>query len=168
MADVMQYVTFYSEGKMFGVDIRLVNEVNPNVAINPVPLSEPYIKGLLNVRGQVVLVVDVAVIFGREQRPLQENSHVIIFKTEQDFKRIHFNDTEIDVAAFGDKPIGLLVDMIGDVVTVGREDVESAPQHVDESISQFLDGVVKVDDRLLIILKPEKMLWYNKSKGQDV
>ena len=158
MAKNMQYVTFYLKDKLYGFDIRLVNEVNPNVDIIEVPLSDPYIRGVVNIRGQVALVIDIMVIFGYAMRPVHDASHVIILKTKQDLIRVRDVHSEIKLDGFGDKPVGFLADMIGDVVTVSSDEIENLAQQIEKADSQFISGIVKLKETLMIIVDPNKLL----------
>ena len=166
MARNIQYVTFYSENELFGVDIRVVNEVNPLSNIMPVPLSDPHIKGLVNIRGQVVLVIDIAVIFGKAARPAGTASHIVIMKTVQDFARVRGIGSEYDTEAFSDKPVGFFADRIGDTVVVSEEMIEKPTQYLDRGYSKYIIGVVNLGDRLMILLDPVKILWFNEDGFQ--
>lgn len=152
------FVTFYVEDRTFGFDIMIVKEINPNVNINPVPLCDNYIRGLVNIRGQVVLVMDIAVMLGRGPRPITEESQIIILKNHREISAIKGLDPDIDVHAFGDKPIGLIVDRIGEVIPIKRDAIEPPPRHLDEKNSRFFRGVVRLGKNLLVILNAEAMI----------
>jgi purine-binding chemotaxis protein CheW len=158
LSEVLQFVSFYVEDRLYGLDIRMVKEIYPDVDITPVPRSEPQIRGLVNIRGQVVLVKDIAIIFGRAPRPITDDSHIIILKTSTELAAVPTLDTRFNSAVFGDKPVAFLVDRIGDVVTVPAGDVEPAPLHVDETNAGYFAGVVYLDDRLQVILEAGTML----------
>lgn len=157
----MQIVTFYIKDKMYGVDIRLVNEANPNPSIFPVPLSGPYIRGLVNIRGQVVLVFDIAILFGYPKSPITDESHIIIMKVEQALLRIPELDSKIDISKFGNKPIGFLVDKIGEVLNIVDEKIEPPPQRDSNADSMYMEGIVKLKNQVLIILNPEQIITMN-------
>lgn len=153
-----QYVSFELDGRLFGLDIRIVKEVNPNTRIAHVPRSPAHIRGLVNIRGQVVLVVDVSVVFGRGARPITESSQIVILKTTQEIQANRNLDGSVSPGWFSDKPLGFLVDRIGDVLTVERGELSPPPPHLEEAISRFVEGVVGVDDRLLVVLNAAEML----------
>jgi len=158
MADKLQFVSFYSEGRMYGLDIRIVKEINPNVNITPVPRSDNYIRGLVNIRGQVILVLDIAMMFGRGQRPFTEDSHIVIMKTAPEIRKVRNMETDFIINAFGDKPVAFLVDKIGDVISVYEDQVEPAPPHLDELKAKYVFGVVRMEDQLLMIINAAQML----------
>jgi purine-binding chemotaxis protein CheW len=155
-----QYVTFYCDHELFGIDIRCVNEVTPYVNVLPVPLSGSHIKGLVNIRGQVVMVIDIAVVFGKENSSPREGSHVVILKTTQDFVRVRDIRGEFETEAFGDKPVGFFVDKLGDTVIVGEDQVENPTRYIEKAYSQYINGLVKLQGDLLILIDPVKILMF--------
>jgi len=157
VADTLQLVSFLLEKRLYGVDIRVVKEVNPTAEITPVPRTPEHIRGLVNVRGQVVLVMDIAAIFGRECRPITPESQVVILKTARELAGVGGLPDDVDIAHFGDKPLGFLIDEVRDVVTVPSGEVNPPPQHLEEDKSKFHGGVVRLGDKLLVILRVGEM-----------
>lgn len=160
-----QFVSFYIAEELFGIDIKLINEVNPNINITPIPLSDSYIRGYVNIRGQVVLVIDLSVIFGKTPGSVTDTSHIIIFKTIQDFFRLQATDLDLDLDVFGDKPVAILVDVIGDVVSVNPGEIETPTRNLKSAYARFVAGVVKLNEELLIIINPVRVLTYQKEKS---
>jgi len=158
VADGRQFVTFHIERRLYGLDIRVVKEINPTVAITPVPRAPRPIKGLVNIRGQVVLVMDIAIVFGRAPLQPGSDSQVVILKTAAELCNVRSLERGFDGRAFGSKPIGLLVDRIGDVVAVPAGGLEPAPPHLDEANARFFDGVAQLDDTLLVILNAGELI----------
>lgn len=154
----LQFVSFYVAEQMYGLDIQIVKEVNPNIAITEVPLSNENIRGLVNIRGQIILVMDIAIIFGHAPRPLTDNSQLVILKTAQEIQTITNIGQHVEGTNFGDKPIAFLVDEIGDVVTLPVGMIEPSPPHLVQSNAPFVKGVAKNRNTLLIILNAEEML----------
>jgi purine-binding chemotaxis protein CheW len=151
-----EFVSFWLDERLYGLDIHVVKEINPNVAIAPVPHAPPHVRGLVNIRGQVVLVMDIAKIFGGEQRPVTPESQVIILKTAAEIRNLRTLVAEIDATPFGDKPVGFLVDRIGDVVR--PETLKPAPPHLSEENSRFVLGVANPDGELQIILSAGNLI----------
>ena len=156
--EVVQYVSFVVDERLFGVDIRLVKEINPNVAINPVPRTRPQIRGLVNIRGQVVLVIDIAVVLGRGPRRITPDSHIVILKTASELLRIGAPWPAETVARFGDKPIAFLVDRIRDVVTVDAGELGPVPRHLSEGNAKCFEAVVRLGDEVQLVLNPVALL----------
>ena len=157
-ADTQQYVSFELDGSLYGLDIRIVKEVHPNTRIAPVPRSADHICGLVNIRGQVVLVIDIAVVFGRPSRPVTDESQVIIMKTAAEIRRIRDCTEVTDPDRFGDKPVGFICDRIGDVVRINRPHMEAAPPHLAEENARYIEGVVGLGQRTLVVLNAVEML----------
>ena len=160
------FVSFYIDQQLYSIDIRVVNDVNRHFILVPVPRAEPALRGLVNIRGQVVLVFDLAVMFGDQPRPITSDSHLIVFKTDQALTRVPHLDPSIDPLRFGDKPYALLVDQIGDVISAASEDIEPPDQYVDHRNFQHFRGLVKVDERIMTILDPMILFVYqSESQG---
>jgi purine-binding chemotaxis protein CheW len=153
-----QLVSFYVDERLYGLDIRVVKEINPNVEITPVPHTQPHIRGLVNIRGQVVLVIDVAVVLGRPLRPVTPESHIVILKTAAELARVESLGDWAAVAAFGDKPVAILVDRIRDVVTIRADELEKVPAHLDEANARCFAGLVRWDEEVQVVLRAEEML----------
>lgn len=154
----LQFVSFLVDERLYGLDIRVVKEINPNVEIAPVPHTPPRLRGVVNIRGQVVLVIDIAVILGRQPRPVTEDSHIVILKTAQELRRLESPLTDEQIARFGDKPVAFLVDQIRDVVTVSADIVEPAPPHLGEANSHYFVGVFPFEDEVEVILDAKELL----------
>ena len=151
----MQFSTFYLDNARFGVDIILVREINRQLQITPVHKLSEYVRGLINLRGQIVTVLDLGIKLGIGAREITEHSRCIILKTREDMA---LQDLQ---SRLGDEAptdlVGLLVDRIGDVVTIDHTDIESPPANVGEIDGTFMNGVVKLDGELLSILKLQKV-----------
>lgn len=158
MADTLQFVTFYLGKAMFGMDIRFIKEVYPNVDLCLVPRSEKYVRGLVNIRGQVVLVMDIAVFFRHEPRQITDSSQIIIMKIARELNSIPSMDVEYKSEAFGDKAVGFIVDQIGDVLTIDADKLEPPPSHLSESNAKYFQGVVRLNNNVLLVLDPGKFL----------
>lgn len=153
-----QLVTFEVNGNLYGLDIRTVKEINPTVEITRVPRTSLHIRGLVNIRGEVVLVLDVAVILGGTPQSVGETSQVVILKTSEEIRKVRGLDDEVDPRPFGDKPVGFLVDRIGDVISVPAGQLEPTPPHVAEARARCYHGVVQLGGALLVMLDPCEML----------
>jgi len=153
-----QYVSFDVDGRRYGLDIRIVKEVNPNTNITAVPRSPSHIRGLLNVRGQVVMVIDIAVVFGRPPQRTTDDSHVIILKTPQEIQRVRNLPDNLAPEKFSDRPIGFLADRISDVVTTEESGLQEVPPHLAEANARYVEGVVGIDEGLMLVLAAAELL----------
>jgi len=134
---MIQFVTFRIDELLFGIDVLKVREINRVLDITEVQHAPPHIRGLVNLRGQVVTIFDMGVRLGLNSRTISEESHNIVLKRE---------------------PVGLLVDAIGDVVQTREDLIEHSPANVSGIESDFMAGVVKQDNELILILSTDRVL----------
>ncbi|MFO7885184.1 MAG: chemotaxis protein CheW [Desulfobacteraceae bacterium] len=142
-AKFRQFVSFRIDGYLMGIDIHKVREVNMLLDITPVQHAPKFVRGLINLRGQTVLVFDMGVLMGSKARILTEDSHNIILKADD---------------------VGLLVDDIGEVIEVEEDEVEALPANMDRQTANYAESVVKLEDELMTIVSVEKILDQSKSK----
>jgi purine-binding chemotaxis protein CheW len=135
--DKKQFVTFRIDGHLIGINIRNVREINRNMDLSPIPLAPDYIRGLINLRGQIVTVFDLGKRLGFDNRTITPATNNIILKED---------------------PVGLLVDSIGDVVQATKDTIVLPPASVGQIEEEFIEGVVKLEKELLVILSSQKIL----------
>jgi len=134
---MIQFVTFRIDELLFGIDVLKVREINRVLDITEVQHSPPHIRGLVNLRGQVVTIFDMGIRLGLKERVISEESHNIVLKRE---------------------PVGLLVDAIGDVVQTDQDSIEQSPANVSGIESDFMAGVLRQNNELILILSTDKIL----------
>lgn len=138
-----QFCTFRISGRLFGVNILDVKEINPEAYFTPIFHAPREVKGYVNIRGQIYLILDLRLLLGFESKVVDESSRLVLFKPE-----------------VGD-PFGILVDRIGDVVEVDETQIEDSQEgsEKDEHRSQELrDGVCKLGEELLVVLNSRNLL----------
>jgi len=127
-----QYVTFTLGGNLYGIGVGNVQEVLPYRRTTPVPLAAPDVAGLVNLRGQVVLALDLRTRLGLPPRAEGEPMMVVV--------------------KVGPEPVSLLVDAIGDVAEVDDEQFEAPPPTLPAELREVIRGAYKLPDRLLLAL----------------
>lgn len=132
-----QLATFVLDGAYYGVDVVRVQEALRSLARTPVPLAPAGTAGLVNLRGQVVLTVDLRVRLGL--KPLAEDADAMMLVVQVD-----------------DEPISLLVDEIGDVVDVDDAQFEAPPETLDNALRDVILGAYKLDRGLLLALDVDR------------
>ena len=137
--DILQLVTFNVGSEEFGVDILDVREINRMMEITRVPHAPDFVEGVINLRGQVIPVVDLRTRF---RLGVVE----------------HDKNTRIVVVELREKVVGFLVDSVSEVLRIPRDLVEPPPPIVGSVDSEYIQGVVKLEDRLLILLDLQKLL----------
>jgi purine-binding chemotaxis protein CheW len=127
-----QFCTFFLKSQFIGVPVNEVQEVIRYQQMTRVPLVPPVIRGLINLRGQIVMALDLRRRFGMEDRRDSELPMNVVVRTDEG-------------------PVSLLVDEIGDVIEVGEEGFERAPETMKQA-RELVRGVYKLPDRLLLVL----------------
>jgi purine-binding chemotaxis protein CheW len=134
----LQLVSFVLAGEEFAVDILAVREINRMMDLTRVPQSPPEVEGVINLRGKIIPVVDLRKRFAMPTAERTEHSRIVVVEIN---KRV----------------LGFLVDRVNEVLRIGREIVEPAPRMACSIDSEFIAGVGKLEDRLLILLDLEKL-----------
>ncbi|MFK8113426.1 MAG: chemotaxis protein CheW [Rubripirellula sp.] len=133
------YCTFIVGWSLCGVRVDLVREVVSELACTPVPLSDRSISGLINLRGQIVTVVDTSVCIGANENAMETKptNHVIV-----------------DV---GDERMSLLVDDIGPVIEIENERIEPTPTNLKQSIPNFISETARVSEGIVLLLDVNRL-----------
>ena len=131
-----QYCTFRLDEHYFAADVRDVQEVFLLSEITSVPLADPTIRGLINLRGRIITAIDLRTRLGLPRMEEGKAPTCIVIRT-------------------GDESVCLLVDRIGDVLSPPPETFEDAPENLAGTIREAIHGVCKLEDEILLILKTE-------------
>jgi purine-binding chemotaxis protein CheW len=134
-----QYSTFYVSDLFFGVDVLNVQEVLRYQEMTRVPLAPDVIEGLINLRGQIVTAVDLRKRLNVRPRDNSNTPMNIVVRSEEG-------------------AVSLLVDEISDVLTVNQATYEPPPQNLPPEQRELIDGLYKLDGRLLLILNTDRVL----------
>lgn len=154
---MVQYVTFHLDDAFFGINIVFANEINDEQVFTMIPGGRSYIQGLLNLRGDIVTMFDLRHRMGFPDEGRPERGMNLILKTETEVSRLDVpGDYRLPV---GDDRIGLVVDRIGDIVTVDPEAVDNPPA-VDRNRYdiRFITGVFQMEEHLLMLLDIERVV----------
>ncbi|WP_018869465.1 MULTISPECIES: chemotaxis protein CheW [Thioalkalivibrio] len=138
-ADTAPYVTFSLADETYAIDVLQVQEVLKVSDIAPVPGVPDYILGIINLRGNVVTVIDARRRMGLEDREPDDASRIVI----------------IDV---DDQNVGILVDSVSEVVRISPDSVEAAPEVGNDESSRFIQGVTSTEAGLTILVDLNKLL----------
>lgn len=140
-AEIKQYLTFSLGKEVFALGIATIKEILRNVQIATVPLMPAHMRGVINLRGAVVPVIDLAVLFDREPLLGTKRTSVIVLEITDD-------DEVLD--------IGIMVDAVSAVIEIGDERIEPAPSFGTPVRAEFIDGLGKLDEGFVIILNAER------------
>jgi len=137
--DVQDFVSFTIEKQLFGVPILKVQDILKPDSIASIPLAPPEIKGSINLRGRIVTVIDVRVRLGLEPREDSGDSMGVTVEQHQDLYT-------------------LLVDKIGDVVSLSNDKFEKNPGTLDSTWREFASGVYRLEKSLMVVLDVDRLL----------
>lgn len=136
---MMQWVTFRLGKETYGINVMQVQEVLRYSEIAPVPGAPSYVLGIINLRGNVVTVIDTRHRFGLPAGDISDNTRIIIIEADNTV-------------------VGILVDTVAEVVYLSESEIESAPNVGNEDTSRFIRGVCQKNDELLILVELDKLL----------
>lgn len=139
----IQYLTFMLNGETFGIGIMSVREIIEYGSLTQVPMMPPCIRGVINLRGAVVPVMDLATRFGRQSMPVTKYTCIVIVELER---------------PDGLQVIGVVVDAVNAVLDIDPADIEPAPHFGTHIRSDFIAGIGKVDEKFVILLKADSVL----------
>ena len=137
--ELLQLVTFSIGGEEFGVDILKVQEIIRMLDITRVPKAPDFVEGVINLRGKVIPIIDLRKRFGLVSKGHDKNTRIIV----------------IDI---NDMIVGFIVDSVSEVLRIPADTVEPPPPVVAGLDSEYISGVGKLDDRLLIFLDLDRLL----------
>mgnify|MGYP006278877651 CR=1 FL=1 len=151
-----QYATFYLGDGLFAVNVLLVQEINRNLEITEVDPSPEYVVGLMNLRGQIVTILDLGVRLGLQKRTCTRDSCCVILKTNEAIGRMNLGEELKGRTSEGF--VGLLVDNVDEMVEVEESDIEQPPANVNGVESTYLRGVMKRDEKLAALVDMQRIL----------
>ena len=137
--EIFQRVTFQLENETYGINVMQVQEILRYNDIAAVPGAPDYVLGIINLRGNVVTVIDTRSRFGLMSTEVTDNTRIVIIEAEK-------------------QVIGILVDSVAEVVYLKKSEIEDAPYVGTAESSQFIQGVTNRDDGLLILVDLDKLL----------
>jgi len=134
----VQLATFYLEDQLFGVDICEIQEINRQQDFTIVAHTPDYVRGVINLRGEVVSILDLRTILGLGETEFGLQTRNIILRSNGE-------------------PVGLVVDRLSDVTTVPVNEIEPAPANIPGVSARFMLGVYQAAAELIVILKVEEL-----------
>ena len=136
---IIQWVTFHLENEKYGIKVMQVQEVLRMTEIAPVPGAPHYVIGIINLRGNVVTVIDTRRRFGLSDAESDDETRIVIIEADNNV-------------------VGILVDSVAEVVDLKTSEIETAPNVGNDESSKYIQGVSSRDDELLILVDVNKLL----------
>lgn len=138
-----KYLTFWTDKQLFGVPIADVVQIIGIQEITPIPDSPVYAKGVINLRGSIIPVVDVRVRFGKSETEYGERTCIIVTKIEESY-------------------IGFIVDSVDEVTNISNDNISPPPKVSRERTNAYLTGIGKVQNKVVLLLDTSKILNENE------
>ena len=138
-----QYLTFFLADEEYAVNIQKVKEIIEYSSVTKVPKMPRWIRGVINLRGNVVPVVDLAVRFGLDERPTTKTTCIVIVEVQQ--------DTENTI-------IGVIADAVNQVIELNAQDIEEPPAFGTRVRLEYLAGMGKLGKKFALILNIDRVL----------
>ena len=146
--ELLQMVVFQLGGEEFGVEIMKVQEIIRMPEITQIPQSPDYVEGVINLRGRIIVVINLDKRFNLVSKEIDADSRIIVVE-------------------IGDNVVGMIVDSVNEVLRIPSTSVDPAPELVMSNISrEYITGVGKIDGRLLILLDLAKVL--DKKETEEI
>ena len=143
-----QFVTFIIGGETYGTEVLSVQEIIGMTEITHVPNTLAFMKGVINLRGSVVPVVDMRVKFDMEERAYDAFTVIIIVEVRQ-------------------RQIGMIVDSVSDVAAIPADSIQSTPHLSSKIEANYIKGIGQVDEKLVILLDVDRILTADEVKELD-
>jgi purine-binding chemotaxis protein CheW len=137
VSDIKQYLTFTLGKEVFALDILVIKEIIQFAEVSTVPMMPDYIRGIINLRGAVVPVIDLHVRFGRAPSEIGKRSCIVILEIIHEQQKYE---------------LGIMVDAVSAVVDIGNSQIEPAPRFGTNTRNDFIAGMGKLDEQFIIIL----------------
>ena len=136
---ISQWVTFRLDNEKYGINVMRVQEVLRMTEIAPVPGAPDYVLGIINLRGNVVTVIDTRKRFGLTEKEADDQTRIVIIEAEN-------------------QVVGVLVDSVAEVVDLRGSQIETAPNVGGDESSKYIQGVSSLESELLILVDVNKLL----------
>ena len=142
-ANQQKYLTFNILDEIYGIEILKVKEIIAIINITKVPLVPNFVKGVINLRGQVIPVIDIRLKLGIEEKEYTMHTTIIIVE-------------------IGNMSIGFIVDKTSDVVSISADELTQPPRFGTKIDVSFLKSMVKIEDKIVMIVNLEKIFTENE------
>jgi len=151
-----QFLTFVLGDEVFAMDIRTVREIIQHGAMTTVPLMPDFVRGVINLRGAVVPVIDLQARFGRPPARITKKTCIVIFDAI---------NTAPQGGAGEHVELGLLVDAVSEVIDIAADHIEPPPHFGAALRRDFIRGIGKVGSRFVVLLDPDRAFDVDEMAG---
>jgi purine-binding chemotaxis protein CheW len=155
---MLKLATFWIDNDLFGVNILLAREISVIHDITPIAKSPDYIMGLMNLRGQIITVIDPSYFLHNRGRDCEKNSRLLIFKGNEEIKSLIRMQLVPSDVCLGTDPLALKIDRIDNVVDVDEDDILPPPSTLTGVDRELVTGVIEKFNNLVIVLNMNKFV----------
>lgn len=148
-----KYLTFLLEKEIYGISIKSVKEINAMMNITPVPNMPDYMKGVINLRGKIITVMDLRLRLGMEEKEYSERTCIVIVEVE---------------GQKGKKKIGIVVDSVSEVSDIKSSELEDFEDDYSSIGDVFIEGIAKTKSKIIILLDITKIVNNIEIKNEEV
>lgn len=138
-----KYLMFFLNNEYYSIPIGIVNEVIEVMKTTPIHCAPDFMKGIINLRGKIIPIMDLRLKFNMQERAYDELTCIIIFT-------IPINGQK--------KLMGIIVDKVAEVINISQENIELPPQYGQEDEKDFLTGIAKIKDKVVMLLDLETIV----------
>jgi len=138
LSTAQRYLTFFVDDEQYGIDISKIKEIIAPINITHIPKTPPFVKGVINLRGSIIPVVDVRLKFGMDEKEMDIDTAIIIY--------------EVDKVS-----IGFIVDQVEDVLTLDNKHISDAPRFGSNIDTSFIENIAEVGESVIMLLNLEKI-----------
>lgn len=147
-----KFLTFQLGEECYAIPILKVKEIIGMMDITTVPRLPDFIKGVINLRGKIIPVIDLRLKFGLPKREYDDRTSIIVMELASES---------------GTKTSGIVVDTVQEVIDIEAKDIEAPPQYGTDVDQEFLTGLGKVDDKVIMLLNVDKILSTGEMKEME-
>lgn len=137
--ELIQYLIFRVGDQEYGTELNQVSIIEKDLTYTRVPTTPNYIKGVVNLRGDIFPIMSIRLKFGLPEIEVDDDTRIVIFNINESM-------------------LGIIVDAVREVVHLSKDDIESAGNITDDKTLDYISGVVKKDERLITLLNLEKLV----------
>ena len=154
-----QFISFYLGNECYALDILLAKEIGRLIEVSPVPEAPEHLIGIMNLRGQILTVLDPQFFLEQKSTQVQEERVLIILKTKLELNRLSKLSHKPVISDFSIKdPLALLVDKMGETLNINDKDILPPLPNVTSEKKEFIAGLIQKNNQFIIILALESLL----------
>ena len=142
-----RFLSFKVDNEQYGIEIRHVLEIVGQQKITDVPDTPDFVKGVINLRGSVIPVVDIRLRFHMQPRDYDDRTCVIVVKGH-------------------DSSVGIVVDTVNEVITIPADKISPAPQVSKDEVKRYIKGIGRLENEVIILLSIEKLLYEHLKQSE--